>query len=853
MQQPAAGGSGWGAGVAPHPLSRGLDEAEATTRLGLVGPNALPPPRRPSVGRLALTSLREPLVLVLLAAMVLTTLSRDVTDTLVIVLVVIVNSAIGIREQLRAAADVEALRSLVPVHASVVRSGAERVVPAADLVPGDLVRLRAGDLVPADAVLVEGVGLRVDESVVTGESLDVGRQPAPDPGPVEEPGTPPEEAMLRSGTVVVHGRGTARVVATGPRSTVGRIAALASGPAQASPLQRRMAGLSRQLAVVAVALSAVYLVVGVAAGQPLRLVVLAAVALVVAAVPESLPLVVTVTLALAARRMARHQAVARSLDAVETLGAVTLLATDKTGTLTHGRLSVTRGWVPASGTLEHLADLAVLCNDASLDPSSGTPVGNPVDAALLTWAGEQGRPTRPGEGWARVGETPFDSTRKHMTTHHRGPGGSELTVRKGAPEVLLGPAPQAGARAPLPVADDDGDPAPVAGDGERAEALAVAAEWAAAGSRVLAVTVSVDGGPPAVAGLLALADRVRDASRRTVEQCRAAGIRLVLVTGDHPGTATAVATEVGLREATATGDVVAMDGGPVQEADARATVVARARPEDKSTLVELWQAGGEVVAMTGDGVNDAPALRRADIGVAMGGRGTDVARQAADLVLTDDHLETVVTAVREGRRVFTNIRRFLLYGLSGGGSELVLMLAGPLAGVPVPLLPAQILWVNLLTHSFAGAGLGTQPVEPGTMDRPPRPPGQAVLGAGLWWRVVLLATWLGLASLAASLLVGGEEARSVALLCVGSGQLAVAWAARAGRTGDGWLARWRDELGTLAAGLVAAAALLAASVLVPPLRELLDTRDLGPGPWLAVGVVALASYVVARVVAPRTW
>ena len=840
--------------MAPHPLSGGLDEGEATARLGRVGPNALPPPRRPSVGRLALTSLREPLVLVLLAAMVLTTLSRDVTDTLVIVLVVIVNSGIGIREQLRAAADVEALRSLVPVHASVVRSGAERVVPAAELVPGDLVRLRAGDLVPADAVLVEGVGLRVDESVVTGESLDVGRHPAPDPGPVEEPGAPPEEALLRSGTVVVHGRGTARVVATGPRSTVGRIAALAAGPAQASPLQRRMAGLSRQLAVVAVALSAVYLVVGVSMGQPLELVVLAAVALVVAAVPESLPLVVTVTLALAARRMARHQAVARSLDAVETLGAVTLLATDKTGTLTHGRLSVTRGWVPASGTLEHLADLAVLCNDASLDPRDGTTVGNPVDAALLSWAAEQGRPTTPGEGWVRVGETPFDSTRKHMTTHHRGPDGRELTVRKGAPEVLLGPDSASGPGAGVPAPDDDdGEVAPVGGDGERAEALAVAGEWAAAGSRVLAVTVSVDGGPPVVAGLLALADRVRDASRRTVEQCRAAGIRLVLVTGDHPGTATAVATEVGLREPTATGDVVAMDGGPVQEAHARASVVARARPEDKSTLVELWQAGGEVVAMTGDGVNDAPALRRADIGVAMGGRGTDVARQAADLVLTDDHLETVVTAVREGRRVFTNIRRFLLYGLSGGGSELVLMLAGPLAGVPVPLLPAQILWVNLLTHSFAGAGLGTQPVEPGTMDRPPRPPGQAVLGAGLWWRVVLLATWLGLASLAASLFVGGGEARSVALLCLGMGQLAVAWAARAGRTGDGWVARWRDELGTLAAGLVAAALLMAASVFVPPLRELLDTRHLGPGHWLVVGVVALSSYVIARVVAPRTW
>ncbi|GAB3437337.1 HAD-IC family P-type ATPase [Phycicoccus ginsengisoli] len=846
MQQPSAGGVGWGAGEAPPPTARGLTEGEARDRLEQGGPNEVPRPRPPSVWRLVLASLREPLVMVLLAAMVLTTLSRDVTDTVVIVLVVLVNTAIGVREQLHAAADVEALRSLVPLHASVVRDGAERVVPAAEVVPGDLVRLRAGDLVPADAALVEGVGVRVDEAVVTGESLDVGKQPGPDPGPLEVYDETPEPALLRSGTVVVHGRGTARVVATGARSTVGRIAALTAGAAPSSPLQRRMAGLSRQLAAVAVGLSAVYLVIGVLAGEPLRLVVLAAVALVVAAVPESLPLVVTVTLALAARRMARHEAVARSLDAVETLGAVTLLATDKTGTLTEGRLSVTETWVPAGEPLDvldavdafdgpdALVDLVVLCNDAAVDPATGDPVGSPVDTALLTWARGRGR-TRAALDWERVGETPFDSARKHMTTRHRGPQGQLLTVRKGAPEVVLR------------------DPS-VDGSGQVGQALQVAEEWAGSGTRVLAVTAAVGEQPARVVGLVGLADTVREASRRTVEQCRAAGIRLVLVTGDHPGTATAVATAVGLRDPGATGDVVVMDGATVREADAGAAVVARARPEDKSRLVELWQADGQVVAMTGDGVNDAPALRRADIGVAMGGRGTDVARQAGDLVLTDDHLETVVVAVREGRRVFANIRRFLLYGLSGGGSELVLMLAGPLVGVPVPLLPAQILWVNLLTHSFAGAGLGTQPEDPGTMDRLPRSPGQAVLGAGLWWRVVLLAVWLGAASLVASLVIGGQQGRSVALLCVGTGQLAVAWAARAGATGRGdWVVRWRDELGTLAVGLLAAGALLLASVLLPPLRELLDTRALTSASWVAVGVVALASYAVARVVRPRTW
>lgn len=820
----------------------GLSEQEAARRLMTVGRNAIPPKPPTRVAVLVVRALREPLILVLLAAVLLTIVTGDLTDTAVIGLVVVVNTFIGVREQRRAEADIQALHDLVPQQAAVLRAEGERTVPVETVVPGDLVRLRAGDRVSADAVLVRGVDLRVDESVVTGESLDVAKHAVDDPGADPEPDyEPPESALVRSGTVVVMGRGVARVLTTGPASTVGRIASLAVATAPTSPLQRQMSRLSRQLAVLVTALSLVYMVVGLATGQPVRLVVLAAVALVVAAVPESLPLVVTLTLAAAGHRMARHRAVATSLEAVETLGAVTLLATDKTGTLTEGRLTVVELWVAPGATEEQLLTSGVLCNDARIDSRTGQPAGNPVDVALLAHARDRGVAVETVQAAERLEETPFDSTRKYMTTVHRAPTGLRVTTCKGAPEVLLasGPTPSGLVRTPAEWAEA----------WARSEALRLASAWAEAGRRVLAVTTATGLERPRLVGLVALGDPVRQQARTTVETCRRAGMRVVLVTGDHQGTAASVARAVGLHDDGATMSVVSLGGRTPTEDDAHASVIARARPEDKAELVRLWRASGEVVAMTGDGVNDAPALRHADIGVAMGGRGTDVARQAADLVLLDDHLETVVAAVEEGRRVFANLRRFLLYGLSGGGAELVLMLTGPLVGVPVPLLPAQILWVNLLTHSFAGAGLGLQPLDRGAMERPPRRPGQAVLGQGLWWRALVLAVWMGLASLAASLFVGGDEGRSVALVGLGVGQLAVAWGVRTRNRRDLGARRWRG----LAASLLVAGVLLLCAVLVPGLRVFLDTVPLDLRSWLVAGAVPVATYAVARLVAVRQW
>ena len=843
-------------------LLAGLDDEEATRRRAVHGPNSLPPPPRPSLWRRVLRSLRDPLVLVLLASLALTILTRDVTDATVIAIVIAVNSALAVRQEIRADEAVSALGSLVSPAARVVRSGRHEEVPVADLVPGDLVVLREGDLVPADVVLLEGTAVRADESTLTGESVPVDKRPGRDPGP-DAPahdalpkGPRAEDAVLSSGTVVVHGRGLARVVATGADSALGRIAAMIGGPARATPLQRRMSRLSAVLAVAAVSLSLLVLVIGLLQGLSLEIMVLTAIALIVAAVPESLPLVVTVSMALAARRMASRRALVHDLAAVETLGSVTLLATDKTGTLTRADMTVAEVWQPPATTRVDLWHAVVLCSDAAVAADGERVHGDPTEVALIRAAVDD-VPDVAGARAAspRLSDVPFDSTTKRMLTVHDGTGGGRLVVCKGAPEALL--------------LEEFLD---ISSSG-LAEARAVASTMASDGLRVIAVArrlhadgrgraqerldrsqvATVDPVGLQLLGLVALKDPLRDSSREAVQRCRRAGMRVVLVTGDHPETASAIAREAGVDAPT---PAILLGSGGARPDSTEVLdhgVFARATPADKVDLVEAWQGSGEVVAMTGDGVNDAPALRRADIGVAMGSRGTEVARQAADLVLADDNLATVVAAVEEGRRVYANIRRFLLYGLSGGASEVALMLLGPAVGVALPLLPAQILWVNLLTHSFAGAGLAAQPADARSMDRPPRPPRQGVLADGMWWRLILLAAYLAVASLAIQLAVGhgvGQgSGQSATLLALGAGQLAVAWAARTSGSPIWRPGRIDPLVPTLALALV----LLLASVLVPPLSSLLGTVPVGAEVWGLVAVSTAGAYVLARLVVPRTF
>ncbi|WP_431961476.1 cation-translocating P-type ATPase [Actinacidiphila sp. bgisy160] len=848
------------------PALKGLPQGEAEQRLVRYGANEVAPPPPAPLRRRVAQQLRDPLILVLLVAAVLTLATGDLTDACVILLVITVNTAVGVAQEVRAERAVAALTALSAPAARVVRDGEERRIRAVDVVPGDVVLLGEGDIVPADGEVVEAAALLVDESSLTGESVPVDK----DAG-----------GTAASGTVVVRGRGAIVVTATGAASATGRIASLMGTAPGPTPLQRRLAGFSRVLAAVTVVLCAVVLTIGLLRGQPVELMVVAAISLAVAAVPESLPAVVTLGLALGARRMAARNAIVRHLPAVETLGSVTVIATDKTGTLTEGRMVAERLWTPvgeaeargsgydpagqvvrdgAAVTADDAPDLArllraaLLCNDAGLQPPSGTDgdtawhaLGDPTEAALLVAGARLGLDRSAlARELPRIDEVPFDSGRKRMTTVHRGPHGGCLVVSKGAPEVML----RAGIL-------DDG-PHVLTAAANRAD------ELARQGYRVLAVAAGdrsprPSPGTPAdwetgrlpLLGLVAILDPPRRTAADTVAACRTAGIVPVMITGDHPLTAGAVATRLGMLGG-ADGAAVTT-GGDIRHETVRnltdARVYARTTPEQKLDIVQAWRRTGHVVAMTGDGVNDGPALHQADIGVAMGRRGTEVARQAADLVLADDDLGTVVSAVEEGRRVYANVRRFLLYALCGGTAEILVMLLGPFLGMPLPLLPAQILWINLLTHGLPGVALGAEPADPAVMRRPPRPPGESVLGAGLWWRILPM----GLFVTAVTLLTGiwahgtGRPWQTIVFLVLGATQLGIALASRA-RHGS-----WANPF--LLVAVAAALALQIAGVYLPPLRVLLGTDPLSPADLgIACGLSALgylAMRLQARLVPTR--
>ncbi|MFD0377043.1 cation-translocating P-type ATPase [Streptomyces sp. NPDC127112] len=839
----------------PTREAAGLTRAEAERGLARYGRNEVPPPPPTPLHRRVLAQLRDPLILVLLGAALLTIAIGDHPDAVVITLVVVVNTTVGVAQEVRADRAVAALSALSAPRARVLRDGAPHEVPTALVVPGDTLLLGEGDIVAADALLTEASALLTDESMLTGESEPVARA-------VGEP--------VSAGTVVVRGRGVATATATGPASAFGRIAASLDGGHEPTPLQRRLASLGRVLAVVTLALCLLFFALGLLRGLPAGTMAVTAISLAVAAVPESLPAVVTLALALGARRMAARGALVRRLPAVETLGSVSVLATDKTGTLTEGRMVVQHVWTPEgaadiSGTgygphgrllrdgrqltpreahpVRELLMAAALCNDAGLRPptptdptGAWTPVGDPMEAALLAAAAKAHCPGRAElDGLCRrFAEAPFDPQRKRMTTLHHLPDGNVLVCLKGAPESVLDPT----------VLDAE----PGLLDRARSQAQTLARQ----GFRVLAVAAAERLWQPLPAtgaeqglrllGLVAISDPPKPSATATLAACRAAGITPVMITGDHPATARAVAVRTGVVDDGPDGRVLTgPDLATAPDADLTAArVFARTDPQQKLDIVRAWRARGAVTAMTGDGVNDGPALRQADIGVAMGARGTEVARQAADLVLTDDELSTVVTAVEEGRRVYDNIRRFLVYAMAGGTAEILVMLAGPLLGLPLPLRAAQILWINLLTHGLTGVAMGAEPAAPDAMRRPPRPPGRHILAAGVWQRLLSLASAVTVVSLLAGTAARawGLPWQSVLFLALLAAQLGVALGLRG---------RLLTRANPFLPASVAGSALLAAAALhVPALRSLLDTEPVGwSGLWLA-SAAALAAFVCAR-------
>ncbi len=853
----------------------GLPEEEVATRRDEYGSNDLEEEPTRARWRILLAQFADTMIVVLLIAMVVTVLIDEVTDAIVIGVIVILNAIIGFVQEYRAEQAMAALRRMSAPSARVVRGGRQQTLMAGEIVPGDVVLLEPGDIVPADLRLMECPNLRVNEAALTGESMPVDkRTEAIDHASGEL--IADRHNMVFKGTAVVHGRARGLAVSTGMATELGQVAGLLKAhQAPRTPLQNRLAALGRRLAAASVVICLIVFGAGVARGEDVSLMFLTAVSLAVAAIPEALPAVVTIALALGAQRMVKQEALVRKLPAVETLGSVTVICTDKTGTLTQSRMLVERVWTPSAelrvtgsgfepdgelvgldgepapdtrGPVLRLAESAMLCNDAELVPpatagGSWDVVGDPTEGALLALAEKVGVSRSDLEArWPRIEEIPFDSNRKRMTTVHRSGDGGGRVASKGAVETILEVATDIA---------DDGAERPLT-DADREDLLATAAAMADEGYRVLAIA----GGPlptdqpglPAtiesdltVLGLVAMADPPRLESADAVAACRSAGITPVMITGDHPATAAAIGKRLGILDdqEVMTGVRLAEEHETGLEAHVhRVAVYARTTPEQKLDIVQAWKARGDVVAMTGDGVNDAPALRSADIGVAMGVAGTEVAKEAADMVLQDDNFATIVTAVGEGRRIYDNIRRFVRYTLTSNSGEIWVMFLGPFLGLPLPLLPVQILWINLVTDGLPGLALGIEPAERGVMSRPPRSPSESIFARGLWQHVLAVGLLMGLIPLGLGLWgdAGDRPWQTMVFLSLALLQLGHALAVRSERD-----SLWRLGLFSNPKLLWAVAVTFALQLIVvywPPAQDWLDTEALTA---TELGIVLIAS------------
>ena len=885
--------------------ARGLADVEARRRYARDGPNELEAEPPVPAWRRFLAQFESVLVLLLIAAtaisLALWFAERDTAlpyDAIAIVAIVLLNATLGYVQEARAEQAVAALRSMSAAEATVIRDGERRRLPARELVAGDLVLLEEGDTIPADARILESTALRSSEAALTGESQPVDKSAAE-----VEPGAALGDRvdMVFSGTTITYGHGRAVVVGTGMRTEMGRVAGmLGSTEDETTPLQRELDHVGKVLGVVVVAIAvamiaAIVLVHGVRGTSALMEVLLLGVALAVAAVPEGLPTVVTAVLAVGVRRMAGRNAIVRRLSAVETLGSATVIASDKTGTLTRNEMTV-RAIVTASGrvrfggsgydpTGEVAADGAPieatlatelqqaltavsLANNAALrcDDDRWCVQGDPTEGALLVAARKAGLDDHAlATRWRRVGELPFSSERKLMSTVHEDAERDSRRVlfAKGAPEVLL-------PRCSHELVGGE----PVALAPARREALArenealadEALRTLAAASRPLdagavgSVDESVEQGLVFL-GLIGMIDPPRAEARDAVARARAAGIRPILITGDHPRTAAVIAAELGISDdgrATTGKELTQLADDALEKTVAEVSVYARVDPAHKLRIVDALQRNGDVVAMTGDGVNDAPALRAADIGVAMGITGTDVSKEAADMILADDDFATIVAAVEEGRGVYANIRRVLRFLLAGNLGEVITMflavlLAGPLGMLAadgdllLPLLATQILWINLVTDGAPALALGLDPAERGLMRRGPRRRGEGVLTLRMWREiatsglVMALGTlWVLDASLPGGFVEGTgtiEHARSMAFTTLVLAQLFNAFNTRSvarSAFADLGAARW-----TVAA-VALSLALQCAALYLPPLQRAFGATALGGTDWLYCILVASA-------------
>ena len=862
----------------------GLTEAAARGHLARFGPNLLPSPKRQGSLLRFLAQFNNVLIYVLLGAAIVTALLGHWIDAQVILAVVLVNAVIGFLQEGKAENALEAIRDMLAPKASVIREDHRKTVPAGELVPGDIVLLEAGDRVPADIRLIDARSLKIDEAVLTGESV-----------PVEKATLPVGEAvplgdrasMAFSGTLVTYGQGKGVIVATGTQTEIGRISGMLSEVTTLqTPLLRQMGVFAKWLTGAILGLAVLIFAFGLLVRDyGLTEVFMAVVGLSVAAIPEGLPAILTITLAIGVQGMARRNAIVRRLPAIETLGAVSVICSDKTGTLTRNEMTVVSiatakrlftvsgvGYVPHGSfsldgretevkdypLLAEMMRAALLCSDASLHEVNGqwTMEGDPMEGALLVVARKTGLDLdAETKSYPRTDVIPFDAVHRFMATLHHSHTGDGFIYLKGAPERIFEMCAQQ--------RGFDGD---VTLDTDYWHSQAE--EIAASGQRVLAVAMKTTDMSHTVLGfddvengltflgLFGLIDPPREEAIAAVAECQAAGIHVKMITGDHAGTAVAVARQLGLENpgAILTGhDLDSLDDETLRLRVQDTAVFARTSPEHKLRLVMALQAEGAVVAMTGDGVNDAPALKRADVGISMGRKGSEAAKEASEMVLADDNFATIAEAVRAGRTVYDNLKKAILFILPTNGGEALVLIAAILLGSALPITPVQILWVNMVTAVTLALALAFEPAEPDVMRRPPRAAGEAILSGFLIWRVVFVsALFLGAISgqfaLAQAQGASVEEARTIVVNTLVVLEIFYLFSVRYLKASS---ITWRGVLGTRAV-LIAVGAVTALQFLftyAPFMEAFFDTRPLSLAQGVqivAVGVAVLLAIEIEK-------
>ena len=846
----------------------GLTPAQAAARLARDGRNVLTEPPKPSLVKRFFQQLADPMILVLLAAALISAITsayahESFADVIIILIVVIINAVLGVYQESKAEQAIAALKELSAAHSRVLRGGKLVTVPSEELVAGDVLVLEAGDAVPADARVLESASLRAEEAALTGESVPVAKSPDALTA-AGDIGLGDRSNMLYLGSSIVYGRGRAVVTETGMQTQMGHIAdALTQTKENKTPLQMRLTQLSRILTWLVLGICVVVFAVGVLRAGTIngRVVLdtfLIAVSLAVAAIPEGLAAVVTIVLSIGVTNMSRRGAVIRRLTAVETLGCAQVICSDKTGTLTQNRMTVTE----YAGSDEHLLATAMaLCVDAVHDPETDTVTGEPTEAALVRWAVAQGlSPSALRAQYPRVAEAPFDSERKMMSTLHAD-GSSVVQYTKGAPDVLL------------PLCDRiwiDGRAEPMT-DAHRAEIAARNHAMTGNALRVLAAAMRTydalpdDTSPAALEqhlcflGLTGMIDPVRPEVVDAVHACRSAGIRPVMITGDHVDTATAIAKELGLLapgdEAVTGTELSAMDDAAFSRRLQHISVYARVQPEHKTRIVKAWRDAGFVTAMTGDGVNDAPSIRAADIGIGMGVTGTDVTKNVADMVLADDNFATIVGAVEEGRRIYDNIQRAIKFLLGSNMSEVLSIFVATMLGFTI-LEPVHLLWINLLTDCFPALALGMERAEPDVMSRPPRSARESIFAHGVGFDCVYQGVMCAILTLAAFFighymeygvwtLTNSPDGTTMAFLTLSMAEIFHSFNMRAHRASIFTL---RTPNWTLVGAAAASLALTTLCIYVPFLADAFDFTAISAAEYaVAMGLAVLVIPVVELV------